>query len=350
MIEAMRRLHPRGPDSRGVAVDADGAMLGPDCVLVRRTPTGFRTVAPGEAAAVQAAILEPDTEPGWLFDQAGRIADALANGEIALAQIYGLRIPVAELDDAALRRVAEASTLFRANFNPAQPRVPAGNPDGGQWTDAGGAGETPGESGSNGGGDNEGWPVDAGNEEGWPESDATPAIGDPPHIPGERPETPRERNSIVRRTAHWLGRAAALGAALAPEPRVRAVMRAVEAASWLVEYAPEIRSYLDRPKTLSELQDAALTPREGYHRHHIVERHHGSTHSMRNSLPFGERLESRENIVSIPRWKHVELSTWYSTRNDIYDGLSPRDYLRGKSWDEQYTLGIKKLRDFGVLK
>jgi len=34
----MRRLHPRGRESRGVAVDADGAMLGPDCVLVRRTP------------------------------------------------------------------------------------------------------------------------------------------------------------------------------------------------------------------------------------------------------------------------------------------------------------------------
>jgi hypothetical protein len=28
----------------------------------------------------------------------------------------------------------------KANFNPNQPRIPAGNPDGGQWTDAGGVG------------------------------------------------------------------------------------------------------------------------------------------------------------------------------------------------------------------
>lgn len=33
---------------------------------------------------------------------------------------------------AALRRHAEACR--KANFNPNQPRVPAGNPDGGQWT------------------------------------------------------------------------------------------------------------------------------------------------------------------------------------------------------------------------
>lgn len=38
----------RRPDSRGLAVDAEGAVLGPDCVLVQRTSTGFR---PLDAAA-----------------------------------------------------------------------------------------------------------------------------------------------------------------------------------------------------------------------------------------------------------------------------------------------------------
>lgn len=36
MPAALRRLHPRGRASRGIAVDADGAMLGRDCVPVRR--------------------------------------------------------------------------------------------------------------------------------------------------------------------------------------------------------------------------------------------------------------------------------------------------------------------------
>ena len=31
---------------------------------------------------------------------------------------------------------------IKANFDPSQPRVPAGNPNGGQWTDAGGGGES----------------------------------------------------------------------------------------------------------------------------------------------------------------------------------------------------------------
>jgi len=41
MPEIMRRLHPRGAACRGICVDADGAMLGPECVLVERTATGF---------------------------------------------------------------------------------------------------------------------------------------------------------------------------------------------------------------------------------------------------------------------------------------------------------------------
>lgn len=37
-------------------------------------------------------------------------------------------------------RVALAKLLLKYNFDPAQPRAPAGNPDGGQWTGAGGSG------------------------------------------------------------------------------------------------------------------------------------------------------------------------------------------------------------------
>jgi hypothetical protein len=74
MFAAMRRLHPRGPECRSVVVDVDGAMLGPDCVLVRRTPAGFRCVGPGEARAIQAAVLDQDHDPDWLFEQSRRIA------------------------------------------------------------------------------------------------------------------------------------------------------------------------------------------------------------------------------------------------------------------------------------
>jgi len=40
----------------------------------------------------------------------------------------------------AAQRYADA-LLREDKYSPDQPRVPAGNPDGGQWTDAGGSGE-----------------------------------------------------------------------------------------------------------------------------------------------------------------------------------------------------------------
>ncbi len=47
--------------------------------------------------------------------------------------------------------------------------------------------------------------------------------------------------------------------------------------------------------------------------------------------------------------KHKEISDWYQTPNRDYNWLSPRKYLEGKSWREQYEFGLQKLIDFGVL-
>jgi hypothetical protein len=139
MYESMRRLHPRGAANRGITVNADGAMLGPDCVLVRRTAQGCRCIGCDEAAVLQHFLFAGAVEPDWLFQQCGRIAKALDNGEIALAQIYGLRIPIDDLDSGSLARLGAAAPLIKANFNPDEPRVPAGQPGGGEWTTGGGA-------------------------------------------------------------------------------------------------------------------------------------------------------------------------------------------------------------------
>jgi hypothetical protein len=48
--------------------------------------------------------------------------------------------------------------------------------------------------------------------------------------------------------------------------------------------------------------------------------------------------------------RHIDISAWYSTGNDEYGGLSPRDYLRGKDWDEQTRIGLDILRKRGILK
>jgi hypothetical protein len=349
VLGALRRLHPRGRESRGAVLDADGAMLGPDCILVRRTPGGFRCVAPHEARAIQAIVLGPSDDPDLLFEQSQRIARALAKGETALAQICGLRIPLAVLDGAALRRLAAAARLTKADFDPDEPRIPAGEPGAGEWTygddgDADEPGVAPASASEDGG-------VGGGGGD-QPSVDGEPPTDDEtaPAIPAERPATLQARNTIVRRAAEWLRQAAALGAGFAEDPRAQAFLAALEAAAWIVEYLPEIRSYLDAPKSIEELQDAVANPQLGYQIHHIVEGQYNSTNEQSNAQRFPDQLESPENLVQIPTWKHVEISSWYSTRNDEYGGQTPRDYLRGKSWEEQHELGIKKLRDFEVLR
>ncbi len=126
----MRRLYERSPSSRGVAVDINGATLGPDCVLVRRTPEGYRCLSQDEAATIQALVIDREDDPDWLFRQCHRIIKALADQNLTLAQIFGLSIPVIELGVEQLQKLVNAARLIKANFNPIQPRDAQG-----RWTD-----------------------------------------------------------------------------------------------------------------------------------------------------------------------------------------------------------------------
>ena len=210
----------------------------------------------------------------------------------------------------------------KANFNPSQPRVPAGNPDGGQWTSEGeGAGKIQ---------------PDAphGANEGPQDNLSTVGQGNsPPDVPKKRPSTSQERTRVIRRLGRWGGKLGPI----------------VAAARWLRNHVAEIRSYRDPPKTLKELQAGVRElPKPGYEKHHNVERG-----TVENAKRFPQsQLEGPDNIVAIPKQKHREIGEWYSTKiyDDKFGGRTPRDYLRGKDWDEQYQFGLEVLRKFGVLK
>jgi len=122
MFKMLHRLHPRGPTSRGFAVDEMGATLGPNCVLVRRTSKGFRCATPAEAAAIQDFVFGTARRPDWLFGQCCRIAKALGDGQIALAQIYGVQTSPPELGEDDLATLAKAAPFIKANFDPDEPR------------------------------------------------------------------------------------------------------------------------------------------------------------------------------------------------------------------------------------
>ena len=69
-----------------------------------------------------------------------------------------MRIPVGHLDDAALKRLA-AKGLAKWNFDPDEPRIPKGDPLGGEWTTGGDGGG--GSDGEGSGGGDDGGPDDS---------------------------------------------------------------------------------------------------------------------------------------------------------------------------------------------
>lgn len=254
-------------------------------------------------------------------------------------------------------KAARLSRAFKAGFDPNQPRVPGGNPDGGRWTGGGGAGggtarrrlasatspkkpklraqrHRPQKRRPS--------PVKKLNVP-VSKSPATKKgpLSPPPRITKRKPPNRQLETRIAREVGKWLLKAA-VRRALGP---IGIALDVIDGVLWLRKHYPDIQSYFDEPKPLKELQDAVSDPLVGYEIHHIVERatveHDGIGH---------DRVNTRENLVRISAWKHHEITAWYMTRNEKFGDLSPRGFLHGKSWEEKYRVGLKALKDHGVLK
>ncbi|HXO72292.1 MAG TPA: hypothetical protein VN838_25305, partial [Bradyrhizobium sp.] len=128
------------------------------------------------------------------------------------------------------------------------------------------------------------------------------------------------RMVFVRDAAQWVARNVGR-AALA----VETYFEALDQVEKIKALTDAIKSARAPAKTLEELQEPIGSPSQGgYEDHHIVGQH------PQNRARFGDDLiDSRENKVRIPVVKHIDISAWYSRGNDEFDGLSPRDYLRG---------------------
>jgi len=128
-----------GPDNRGIYCDDDGVFIGPDCALVR---------AETDCAGHTSYMLRPRSEIAHLLDAGygthlsvdslmswlNVIAKALNDGDMTLARIATLQLPLFELSEGeAANRMAAADRLLKAGFNPDEPRDWHG-----RWTTAGG--------------------------------------------------------------------------------------------------------------------------------------------------------------------------------------------------------------------
>ena len=123
------------------------------------------------------------------------------------------------------------------------------------------------------------------------------------------------------------------------------MLAAIEAAQWLRAEWPSIRSYQDAPRTYDELVSGAQETRPGYHRHHVAEQ----TAAEKDGFPRS-MIDAIDNVVSVPIYRHREITGWYQKPNPDLGGLSPREYLRGKDWSERSRIGREALRIFGVLR
>ncbi len=250
--------------------------------------------------------------------------------------------------------LAKAVPAIGRKYNADQPRVPAGSPDGGQWTNGSANGsDVPQPMGS----------IDFGDlpnfsdlfalfqiaPQEFDNSDDVQLAGDPPgagdnnnlpEIPTERPDTSVDRMKVVRDLAR-------LGAEVSRvAPALDVISMATAQAEWLRSYEGAIKSYNDPPKTFEELQNrVSSTSEPGYEDHHIEER------SLLRQLGYTwSEVNDPRNVVRIPTLKHYEISAWYGKPNEEFGGLSPRDYLRDKDADERRRVGLFALVKSGVMK
>jgi hypothetical protein len=270
-------------------------------------PDAYRFMPPGAPRCVGKDVLRY-CEPGRADRKNNRLACVDDDTDLRGLSVERDALVRLRSELSAIKAELKFWRLLRNSkaYNPNQPRVPAGNPDGGQWTSDGGSLTAP----------------------------RTRLAGplptdDPPELPKEKPQTAKERTRIIRQLAK----------------RRSPIGLLIEAIPWLRERSAEIQASFDPPKSLEELQRAASTPAPGYDIHHIVER----GPAEREGLPR-EQIESLDNKVRIPRLKHWDINTWYGTKNEDFGNLSPRDYLRGKSWEERRQVGFDALVRFGVLR
>ena len=97
--------------------------------------------------------------------------------------------------------------------------------------------------------------------------------------------------------------------------------------------------------------------RPGYEKHHIVEKGKQNDDLKPSEK---ERIESDENIVSIPYAAHRCITAYYQTKmrndpegngdNSDEDAMTPREYLRGKSFEEKFNFGLEIMKICRVLR
>jgi hypothetical protein len=123
----------------------------------------------------------------------------------------------------------------------------------------------------------------------------------------------------------------------------------------LADAYPEVKAYLAPPRTLGEMRrteefksfnsfdsyKSDMGPaKPGHELHHCVAQSSGFAPNL---------IHTTQNILEIPYWRHIRISAYYNTKQAALGNLSPREWLKGRNFDEHEEFCWKTLRQFGAL-
>jgi len=314
-----------------------------------------------------------------LPDYAGRFHDACAK-HLAWGAAHRPGNP--PIDVAAW---VERAVALEQKFNPNQPRVPRGHPDGGQWTDGGFSGSSIFDRPSTDAQWNAarsvvgrvhsllanaqqqsgllhlagGRPKHPGLPPRWEDVPQGPEAPDfvpddaflPPRIELPRgypepkiPQYPRPPDQSKPPTeigvARWIVRAIMYYSPWIRMYRVADII--IEIVYNADDLPPDAGSYFDPPRSLEELQEDLRPKQPGYEIHHIIEQNQPDGDILGVNQPY--------NKVRVPTLKHQVISDHYSTKPADLGGLTVRQWVRSQGPEFQREYGLWILRWYGVLE
>lgn len=95
-------------------------------------------------------------------------------------------------------------------------------------------------------------------------------------------------------------------------------------------------------KSFNAFKKSAGSAGTGKEWHHIVEQSQAKI--TRSGFDI-RSINHPDNMVAIDKDVHHRISAYYSSKPDFTKGLTFRDYLNGRSFEEQYQWGLKVLDD-----
>lgn len=129
-----------------------------------------------------------------------------------------------------------------------------------------------------------------------------------------------------------------------PEDMVKYVQYTAEDAD------PKLSDVEDRGfSSFEKLRESIGDPLRGGNWHHIVEQEQGPGEGNLDTFK-ADQINNVNNIISIPSGAkdvHQDITKYYNSVQDFTGGKTVRQWLAGKSFEEQWEFGINKLREYG---